>query len=300
MTLVLPSLLTRRIDGALRELMTPPGMAFDFRNPEGEAALMAPDSVSWRIFKNPVSVFIGGAAAVILELAEPRVRSGVWDFTSFKRDPMRRMQRTGLAAMATIYGARSKAEAMIAGVVQAHDRITGKTDEGVSYRANDVELLDWVQATASFGFLEAYHRFVRPLSQAERDAAFAEARPAARLYGAVSAPGSEAELEKLFESMKPKLRASPIVFEYLDILKRAPVLPAMLRPMQRMFVRAAVEITPGWAREVVGLGPSHGLRGGEAMLLRQMGRISDRIVLGSHPAVQACLRLGLRRDHLFR
>jgi hypothetical protein len=32
------------------------------------------DSVSWRIFKDPVSVFVGGIAAVILELAEPSVR----------------------------------------------------------------------------------------------------------------------------------------------------------------------------------------------------------------------------------
>jgi len=37
----------------------------DFLRPAGEAALVSPDSVSWRVFKNPLSLFIGGVAAVI-------------------------------------------------------------------------------------------------------------------------------------------------------------------------------------------------------------------------------------------
>src|SRR6266481_6382847 len=85
----------------------------DFLRPAGEAALVSPDSVSWRVFKNPLSLFIGGVATVILELAEPRVRTGVWEHTTFRVDPMRRLRRTGLAAMVTIYAARSIAEAMI-------------------------------------------------------------------------------------------------------------------------------------------------------------------------------------------
>lgn len=85
----------------------PGGPRIDFTAPAGEPALAAPDSVSWRVFKNPVSLFVGGVTAVILELAEPRVRSGVWDHSSFKTDPLTRLKRTGLAAMVTVYGARS-------------------------------------------------------------------------------------------------------------------------------------------------------------------------------------------------
>ena len=36
----------------------------DFLRPAGEAALVSADSVSWRVFKNPLSLFIGGVAAV--------------------------------------------------------------------------------------------------------------------------------------------------------------------------------------------------------------------------------------------
>ena len=55
---------------------------------------------------------------MILELAEPRVRSGVWDHTSFRTDPVTRLRRTGLAAMVTVYAPRETAEAMIAGRIQ--------------------------------------------------------------------------------------------------------------------------------------------------------------------------------------
>ena len=89
------------------------------------------------MFKNPVAVFIGGVTAVLLEFAEPRVRDGVWQHSSFRTDPLTRLQRTGLAAMVTVYGPRSKAEAMIAGVVRRHERVTGWTSEGEPYRAND-------------------------------------------------------------------------------------------------------------------------------------------------------------------
>jgi uncharacterized protein (DUF2236 family) len=179
--LPLPPPVQRRIAAAARELLQPKGdPSVDFTQPHGEEALVAPDSVSWRIFKNPVALFIGGVAAVILELAEPSVRTGVWEHSSFRTDPVRRLQRTGLAAMVTVYGARSTAKAMIAGVVRMHDRVTGETPAGEAYRANDVGLLTWVQATASFGFAEAYNRYIRPLGHKELDRLYEEGASATR------------------------------------------------------------------------------------------------------------------------
>ena len=299
--LPLPPPVQRRIDAAARELLQPTGgPSVDFARPFGEEALVAPDSVSWRIFKNPVSLFIGGVAAVILELAEPSVRTGVWEHSSFRTDPVRRLRRTGLAAMVTVYGARSKAEAMIAGVVRLHDKVTGETPAGEAYRANDVALLTWVQATAGFGFAEAYSRYVRPLGREERDRLYQEGASAAHLYGALDAPTSDAELHALFESMRRRLEPSPIVFEFLDIVRDAPAFPTPLRPMQRLLVRAAVEMTSAWVRQRLGLTASYGLRPWEAPLVREVGRLSDRIVLRSSPAVQSCLRLGLPADYLYR
>jgi uncharacterized protein (DUF2236 family) len=299
--LPLPPPVQRRIDAAARELLQPKGgPSVDFTQPHGEEALVAPDSVSWRVFKNPVSLFIGGVAAVILELAEPSVRTGVWEHSSFRTDPVRRLQRTGLAAMVTVYGARSSAEAMIAGVVRLHDKVTGETPAGEAYRANDVGLLTWVHATAGFGFAEAYNRYVRPLGREELDSLYEEGASAARLYGAPDAPTSDGELHALFESMRSRLEPSPIVFEFLDIMRDVAAFPTPLRPMQRMLVRAAVEMTSEWVRQRLGLTTAYGLRPWEKPLVRQVGSLSDKIMLRSSPAVQSCLRLGLPADYLYR
>src|ERR1700738_2938091 len=162
----LPWSLQRRLDAAAGALLNPPkGRSIDFARPLGEAALYPPDSLSWRIFKNPVALLIGGITAVILELAEPGVRTGVWEHSSFRKDPMGRLQRTGLAAMVTVYGARSIAVPMIAGIVRMHAKVAGKPPAGVPYSAGDTHLLTWVQATASFGFAEAYSRYVDPLGE---------------------------------------------------------------------------------------------------------------------------------------
>ena len=298
--LTLPSLLQRRLDAAALALLKPPGAPdVDFTQPRGEHALVPPGSISWRVFKNPVSLFVGGVAAVILELAEPRVRTGVWEHSSFRSDPVKRLQRTGIAAMITVYGPRSMAEKMIAGVVRLHDKVQGTTPAGESYCANDVQLLTWVQATASFGFSEAYHRYVRPLGNDERNRAYAESLPAARLYGAMQAPSSEAELLALFDSMRDRLEPSPILFEFLKIMRAARVFPVPLQPLQRLLVGAAVEMTPDWARRRLGLSPNHGLRSWERPVVRAAGGLADKIVLRASPAVQSCLRLGLPEDYLY-
>jgi uncharacterized protein (DUF2236 family) len=270
----------------------------DFSSPAGEPALAAPDSVSWQVFRNPVALFMGGIAAVILEFAEPRVREGVWAHSRFRTDPLGRLRGTGLAAMVTVYGARSRAEGMIAGVVRAHDRVDGTTPTGMAYRASDPELLTWVQATAAFGFLEAFQALVEPLSQAERDRFYGEGITAGQLYGVPDPPGSEAEIEDCFRAMAPRLETSPVLFEFLDIMRRAPILPPGARLLQPMLVRAAVSILPDWTRERLKLGRRWQLTQAELHLLRRAARFAQTLRLDSSPSAQACLRLGLAADHL--
>jgi uncharacterized protein (DUF2236 family) len=298
---LLPAFAARQI-GALAQAVLPPddGPRFDFSRPRGEPALMAADSLHWRVFKNPVSLYIGGVAAVILELAEPRVRTGVWEHSSFRHQPVRRMQRTGLAAMISVYGPKSAAETMIARVVEQHAGVRGTTPGGEPYAANDPELLRWVQATTGYGFGDAYSRYVRPLTGEQLDRLHAESEPAARLYGVKDPPRSRADIDAVLHAMKDRLEPSAILDEFLEIMRTAPAMPRALRPLQAMFVRAAIEIQPAWARERLGLGPGLGLRLGEEALIRQLGAAADRISLPSSPAVRACLRLGLPADWLYR
>ena len=199
---------------------------------------------------------------------------------------MQRLQRTGLAAMVTVYGARSVAEQMIARVVRRHGQVNGHTPGGEPYSANNVDLLTWVQATAGYGFAQAFHAYVRPLGRDEFDRLYLEGAPAARLYGALGAPGSDDEMQRLFDSMRSRLEPSPIVFEFLKIMGEAPILPAPLRPLQRLLVRAAVEIAPAWVRERLQLTGAHGL-----------GAIGQRLVRwpAGSPSAWCCARARRRR-----
>jgi len=289
----------RFADAAKALLYDSNGPKVDFARPPGEPALAAPDSVSWRIFKNPVSLFVGGVTAVILELAEPRVRTGVWEHSSFRADPLGRLKRTGLAAMVTVYGARSVAEAMIAGVGRQHARVGGTTPDGTAYRADDVALLDWVQATASYGFLAAYDALVAPLSPADRDRLYAEAAPAARLYGALGAPTSEAAWEAQLAAMLPRLERSEIVFEFLALMRVVKAAGPFSR-LQHPLIRAAVGLVPEEVRAVLGLGREWLPRPLELPVIRAAARLADRAPIPGAPPYEACERLGLPGAWLYR
>jgi uncharacterized protein (DUF2236 family) len=296
----MPDFLQRRVSAALDSLLNGQSSGVvDFSAPRGEEALVPPNSVSWRVFKNPVALFVGGTAAVILELAEPAVRAGVWQHSSFRKNPIVRLQRTGLAAMISVYGARRAAESMIRRIVRMHDAVQGITEQGIHYAANDPRLLTWVHATAAYGFAAAYDRYVVRLQAADFDRFYREGEPVARLYGADAAPGSRAEMLALFERMGPLLTPSPVVFEFLNIMGATPALPAGLHWMQKILVRAAVELLPVWIRARLGLGAEFGLQRQEAWLAELAGAAAERIVMPTSPAVLSCLRLGLPTAYLY-
>ncbi|RZI44130.1 DUF2236 domain-containing protein [Herbaspirillum sp. HC18] len=299
-TIDLPTPIQRLLEQAARDfLQADAGFDADFSTPEGEPALASPDSVSWLVFKNPLSLFVGGIAAVILELAEPRVREGVWGNTSFRSDPLQRIRRTGLAAMMTVYGPRSRAEKMIERVARRHAHIAGTTPAGIAYRADDPELLNWVHATASFGFLEAYRTYVRPLGEIARNRFYTEGAASAHLYGAAAFPASQREVDMLFFSMHDKLEASAVIFEFLDIVRKVRLLPAPLAGIQGVLVKAAVALIPAGIRERLTLGDAWDLRPWQYRAVQFGGALIDRIPLRSAPAAQACKRLGLPEDYLY-
>lgn len=298
--ITLPSPLQRRLETAAAEFFHADGERLDFSRPAGEPALVGPDSTAWKIFKNPVTLMIGGIAAVILELAEPRVRAGVWEHTSFRRQPRQRLQRTGLAAMMTVYGPRSMAEKMIARVSAMHARISGVTPEGLPYRADAPELLDWVQATASYGFLEAWAAWVEPIPPQERDRYYADGMASARLYGATGAPASQAALDGLFDRMTGSLGPSTVLDDFLGLMCTVPLLPPVLAPMQSWMVTAATELVPANIARRLALDACPRLAGWQRALLRSAARAADRIVLAEAPAAQSCRRLGLPADYLYR
>jgi len=273
----------------------------DFLRPSGAPALYAPDSLAWQVFKNPVSLFIGGITAVLLELAEERVRTGVWEHSTFPTDPLTRMQRTGLMTHVSVYAPAAVAEKLIRGVVAMHARVQGTTPKGTPYRANDPELLNWVQCTASYGFMEAYAEFCRPLSDAQRDHFYRESMVSARLFLAHGAPQSLAEQRQQFERMRPHLEAHPIVLQFLEIVQRTSALPRILRPLQSTMARAAISLLPDWLTERLDLqGQQWRLNPWERRMLKNLGTLFERLPIPNTAPTLASRRMGLPASYLYK
>ena len=272
----------------------------DYLNPPGAPALYSPDSLAWQVFKNPVALFVGGITAVLLELAEPRVRTGVWGHSIFPTDPLTRIKRTGAVTHATVYAPAESATRIIQMVNRMHERVEGRTPAGHPFRANDLVLLNWVQATVGYGFMEAYAAFVRPFGDAERDRFYVESQPVAQLFGATGAPRSLVEQRAQFEEMRPHLEDHVIVHDFLAIMKKVPALPLFMRPLQPVMVRAGVSLLPSWLRERLNLGAEWQLKPREEKLLRWLGAKFDRLTIPGAPPAHACQRLGLPRNYLYQ
>ena len=276
------------------------GWTVDYTKPHGEPAFMVPDSVSWRVFKNPVALAIGGICAVLLEFADARIRSGVWDHSVFKTDPIGRSKRTGIAAMVGVFGPQSAARRVIQGVTNMHAGVEGETPSGEAYTAMDKDLLGWVAATAGFGFLTAYDRFVRPVSGDDKGRFFAEGEVISRLYGVEKPILSLADFDEQLEQLMPRFEPHPINTEFLDIMRSGRAARAVPRGLHSALVHAAVAILPPEVRTRLELGSDYDLSPRGERMVKAMARFAERAPDITGPAAQASQRLGLPRTFLWR
>jgi uncharacterized protein (DUF2236 family) len=276
------------------------GWKVDFATPAGAPAFLGPDSVHWRIYKNPIALGIGGVAAVLLEFADARIRSGVWDHSTYKADPIGRSRRTGMAAMVGVYAPQDAARRVIQGVTHMYARVSGVTPGGDGYRALDPELLDWVSATAGYGFLTAYDRFVSPVSAADKARFYAESGPVARLYGVQNSPQSTRDFMMMMERLAPRFEPHPIVREFLAIIESGKAAPGVPKILHRQLARASVSILPPLVRAKLELGRDFDLSPMGAVAIRTLGALADRVPIKDAPPAQACIRLGLSADFLYR
>lgn len=271
----------------------------DFSKPKGEAALLPPDSVQWRVYKNQIALGIGGIAAVLLEFAEPRIRRGVWDHSTYKADPIGRSRRTGMVALLTCYGPASKARAAIGAVNRMHGRVQGSTPSGEAYHALDPVLLDWVAATAAYGFVSAYDNFVTPLSKDEKDRFLRDSGAIGREFGAQRTPNSIEDFMSMLDALRPRFEPHPIIFEFLAIIESGRAAPNIPRFLHRAIARAAVSLLPSDLRDHLGLSKAYRLTAIDRWALRLAGRLADRHPDPESAPFQACVRLGLPGNFLY-
>ena len=233
------------------------------RQPDG---LFGPQSVLWRVHGDVTTMMVGGVAALLLQMLHPAVLAGVWDHSNFRRDMLGRLRRTARFIAVTSYAGREEAEAAIARVRAVHDRIGGTLPDGMRYSANDPTLLAWVHVTEAVSFLDAWIRYAEPrMSAADQDRYFAEMARVAEALGAAPVPRSRAEAMALIDAMRPALVCDARTREVASIVLSQRAEPAWAAPAQKLTVQAAIDLLPGWARQM------HGLRRPAALPLLRAG-----------------------------
>jgi uncharacterized protein (DUF2236 family) len=150
----------------------------------------APGSPIRRIGNTPLTPFLGGGPAVLLQVAHPLVAAGVVQHSDFRSDLWRRLIRTLGALYLITYGTREEADRAGEAVQAVHEYVRGETWDrlgcfpaGTCYSASDPELQLWVHATLVESSLAAYQRFVRRLARDEQERYYREMSVVARLFG---------------------------------------------------------------------------------------------------------------------
>jgi uncharacterized protein (DUF2236 family) len=223
----------------------------------------SPESMVRRLGNSPVTPFLGGGAAVLLQVAHPLVACGVVEHSGYDRNLWRRLARTLQALYLITFGDREEAERAGAAVQAVHARVSGRTQEqlgafppGTRYSASDPQLMLWVHATLVYSSLAAYERFAQPLTPDERERYYEEMNQVARLFGtpAEVLPRSYREFQAYFDD---QLHGGTIVVtqparHVADIILAAP-LPAPLRLLAPAHRLATAHALPPHLRHQYGL-----------------------------------------------
>jgi uncharacterized protein (DUF2236 family) len=226
----------------------------------GRDGYFSPESVIRRVGNTPVTPFLGGGSAVLLQVAHPLVAVGIAEHSDYRHDLWRRLARTLRALYLITFGSKGEAERAGAAVQAVHAHVRGTTrtrlasfPAGTPYSASDPELMLWVHATLVEASLSAYQRFQQPLSPEEQERYYREMAVVAGLFGTPAAvlPRTLADFREYFRAQieSSTIAVTPVAQEIAEVILRAP-LPfplQMLAPAQRLATIA--QLPPRLQRE---------------------------------------------------
>lgn len=222
------------------------------------------ESIAWKINSEMV-VLLGWGAAILAQVAHPKVAAGVTQHSLFLTDPRgrpRRLRRTLETMLDLTFGTPAATHAAARKINAIHDRVNGRLGEqggsfprGAAYSAHDPALLRWVHCTVLDAFPRTYELYVGPLSRAEKDRYCAEASGVAPLLGIPDGylPTSTTELDAYMSGM---LASGEIAIgETARTLAReivSPSLPRLPRPLLWLAQLPTVGLLPPILREAYG------------------------------------------------
>ncbi|MEZ5309977.1 MAG: oxygenase MpaB family protein [Microthrixaceae bacterium] len=145
-------------------------------------ALYDSRSLAWRL-NSRWMVMLGGQRAAIMQISDPRVAAGVKDYSTYRTDPLGRLQRTMDYMMIIGFGDPDQRQKVLDDLDRVHARVKGRTDEGKPYSALDPKLMYWVLATLTDTVMEVDRRYVGRLREADRERYYDETRVIASAFG---------------------------------------------------------------------------------------------------------------------
>jgi uncharacterized protein (DUF2236 family) len=229
----------------------------------GRDGYFAPDSVIRRVGNTPVTPFLGGGAAVLLQVAHPLVAAGVADHSDYRNDLWRRLRRTLRALYLITFGSKDEADQAAAAVRAVHRRVHGTTrtllgryPAGTRYSADDPQLQLWVHATLVHASLSAYDRFEHALTNDERERYYQEMAIVAQLFGVPAdiIPPRLSDFRDYFRAQisSETIAVTPVAREIAEVILEAP-LPAPLKMFAPAHRLATIAQLPPRLRDDYGL-----------------------------------------------
>ncbi|MDX8153877.1 oxygenase MpaB family protein [Patulibacter brassicae] len=149
-----------------------------------------PGSMLRRVQAEHAVGLLYGQRALCIGAIKPLNYVGTSEHTANKREPFKRLVRTGLAFEQVFFGTRAEADAVLRYVRRMHERVVGTLPEdggatpaGTAYSALDGPLMRWTVAVMMDSAEVLHDLLVRRLAHEEREALWQDYRRFAVLFG---------------------------------------------------------------------------------------------------------------------
>ncbi|MEI5582315.1 MULTISPECIES: oxygenase MpaB family protein [unclassified Agromyces] len=199
------------------------------------------------------TLMAGGAAAILLQLADPRIAAGVARHSGFRERPLDRLDGTHQYLTALVFGDERDIRHVVRVVDARHARVRG--EEPRRYDARDADAQRWVAATILAMALQLEDRLAgRRLDPGTADALVRGYAPiATRLQGADAGwPATRGEFEEWWAGRLARLEVGDDARSVAQDLLTGAALPAPLRALLPAVRLVTAALLPPALREAYG------------------------------------------------
>lgn len=225
-----------------------------------------------------------GPAAVLLQVAHPRVAQGVADHSDFQDDALGRLRRTLSTVNRIAFGTVAEAEEMRARLKAVHGGVKGETSEGMAgpgkYSAFEPDLLMWVLATLIDASIKGYEFVWEPLGRERRENFYRDFRKFGTYFGLGEevGPADYGEFLDYYEEMLAGdlLGSHPLCGEVAAAVVR-PRKPMRDRMLGKVVDFLPIETVPELIRTRLGL-ESSGWSRFRMKVLKQVAPVAFRVL----------------------